>query len=205
MVTYDAYDKILFSNDAFGQHFASSTRFDDENDLGEVMDLENKFVAIKMHLGEPGNLAFLRPAYAKVVADVVREAGGKPFLTDCNTLYVGGRKNAVDHLDAAFENGFNPLTCGCQVIIADGLKGTDDVEVVVPGGEYVTRAKVGRAIMDAKTSDGKELGYVNDAEYEEKTGKVTKFLIGDGGMGRQIGKMGKMFGSFKDEFDKASK
>lgn len=113
------------------------------------MDLENKFVAIKMHLGEPGNLAFLRPAYAGVVADVVREAGGKPFLTDCNTLYVGGRKNAVDHLDTAFKNGFNPLTCGCQVIIADGLKGTDDVEVPVPGGEYVTRAKVGRAIMDA--------------------------------------------------------
>lgn len=113
------------------------------------MDLENKFVAIKMHLGEPGNLAFLRPAYAGVVAGVVREAGGRPFLTDCNTLYVGGRKNAVDHLDTASKNGFNPLTCGCQVIIADGLKGTDDVEVVVPGGEYVTRAKIGRAIMDA--------------------------------------------------------
>ena len=52
----------------------------------------NKYAAIKIHFGEPGNLAFLRPNYAKVVADTVKELGGKPFLTDCNTLYVGGRK-----------------------------------------------------------------------------------------------------------------
>ena len=113
------------------------------------MDLDNKFVAIKMHLGEPGNLSFLRPNYARVVADLVREAGGKPFLTDCNTLYVGERKNALDHLDAAYENGFGPQTCGCHVIIADGLKGTDDVEVPVASGVHVSRAKIGRAIMDA--------------------------------------------------------
>ena len=113
------------------------------------MDLANKFVAIKMHFGEPGNLSFLRPNYARVVADLVREAGGKPFLTDCNTLYVGERKNALDHLDAATANGFGPLTTGCQVIIADGLKGPDDVEVPVTGGVHVQKAKIGRAIMDA--------------------------------------------------------
>ena len=72
----------------------------------EQIDFENKFVAIKMHFGEPGNLAFLRPNYAKVVADVVKGLGGKPFLTDCNTLYPGRRKNALEHLDAAYENGF---------------------------------------------------------------------------------------------------
>ena len=56
------------------------------------IDFNHKFAAIKMHFGEPGNLAFLRPNYAKVVADKVKELGGLPFLTDCNTLYVGGRK-----------------------------------------------------------------------------------------------------------------
>lgn len=56
------------------------------------IDMENKFVAIKMHFGELGNLSFLRPNYAKAVADVVKELGGKPFLTDCNTLYPGSRK-----------------------------------------------------------------------------------------------------------------
>ena len=116
--------------------------------MGEI-DFENKFVAIKMHFGEPGNLAFLRPNWAKTVADFVKERGGKPFLTDCNTLYVGGRKNGLDHLDTACLNGFNPMTTGCQVIIADGLKGNDEVELPVAGGEYVKKAKIGRAIMDA--------------------------------------------------------
>lgn len=116
--------------------------------MGEI-DFDNKYVAIKMHFGEPGNLAFLRPNWAKAVADFVKERGGKPFLTDCNTLYVGGRKNGLDHLDTAMLNGFNPMTTGCQVIIADGIKGNDEVEVPVEGGEYVKNAKIGRAVMDA--------------------------------------------------------
>lgn len=58
----------------------------------DKIDFKNKFVAIKIHFGELGNLAYLRPNYAKVVADVVKARGGKPFLTDCNTLYVGRRK-----------------------------------------------------------------------------------------------------------------
>ena len=114
----------------------------------ENIDFNNKFVAIKIHFGEPGNLAFLRPNYAKAVADVIKELGGKPFLTDANTLYVGRRKNALDHIEAAFENGFTPLSTGCQVIIADGLKGTDETLVPIDG-EYVKEAKIGTAVMDA--------------------------------------------------------
>ena len=116
--------------------------------MGEI-DFDRKYAAIKMHFGEPGNLAFLRPNWAKTVADFVKERGGKPFLTDCNTLYVGGRKNGLDHLDAAYLNGFSPLSTGCHVIIADGVKGTDEVYVPVEGGDYVTEAKIGRAVMDA--------------------------------------------------------
>ena len=116
--------------------------------IGQI-DFDHRFAAIKMHFGEPGNLAFLRPNYAKAVADVVKELGGMPFLTDCNTLYAGRRKHALEHMDAANENGFSPLSTGCQIIIGDGLKGTDDVEVPVPNGEYVQTAKIGRAIMDA--------------------------------------------------------
>lgn len=114
-----------------------------------TIDFTDKYVAIKMHFGEPGNLAFLRPNYAKAVADVIKEFGGKPFLTDCNTLYVGGRKNALDHLNSANLNGFNPTTTGCQILIADGLKGTDETLVPVNGGTYIKEAKIGRAIMDA--------------------------------------------------------
>ena len=115
----------------------------------ESIDFERKFVAIKVHFGEYGNMAFLRPNYVKVISDIVRSKGGIPFVTDCNTLYVGMRKNAVEHLENAALNGFNPTTTGCQTIIGDGLKGTDDVELPVEGGEYVKTAKIGRAIADA--------------------------------------------------------
>ena len=113
------------------------------------LDLEGKFVAIKMHFGELGNISYLRPNYARAVVDVVKELGGKPFLTDCNTMYPGSRKNALEHLECAWQNGFTPLTVGCPILIGDGLKGTDDVEVPVVGGEYVEKAKIGRAVMDA--------------------------------------------------------
>lgn len=115
--------------------------------IGNI-DMKNKYVAIKIHFGEPGNLAYLRPNYAKVVVDTIKALGGKPFLTDANTLYVGRRKNALDHLDSAYENGYNPFTTGCHVIIADGLKGTDETLVPI-NGEYVKEAKIGRAVMDA--------------------------------------------------------
>lgn len=115
----------------------------------ETIDFDKKMVAIKIHFGEPGNLSYLRPNYAKAVVDVIKDLGGMPFLTDCNTLYVGRRKNALDHMDAAYENGFSPFSTGCHVIIADGLKGTDDIEIPVAGGELCKTAKIGRAIMDA--------------------------------------------------------
>ncbi len=115
----------------------------------EQIDMKNKFVAIKMHFGEKGNLAFLRPNYARAVVDVVKELGGKPFLTDCNTMYPGSRKNALEHLECAWENGFTPYTVGCPVIIADGLKGHDEEEVPVNGGIVTKTAKIGKAIMEA--------------------------------------------------------
>jgi len=115
----------------------------------DQLNIDGKFVAIKLHFGELGNISYLRPNYAKAVVDVVKELGGKPFLTDCNTMYPGSRKNALEHLECAWENGFTALSVGCPILIGDGLKGTDDIEVPVVGGEYVKSAKIGRAVMDA--------------------------------------------------------
>ena len=115
----------------------------------EGIDFNNKFTAIKIHFGEPGNMSYLRPNYAKVIVDLIKGQGGKVYLTDCNTLYVGRRKNAIDHLESAYENGYNPFTTGAHCIIADGLKGTDEVLVPVEGGVYVKEAKIGAAVMDA--------------------------------------------------------
>jgi len=116
--------------------------------FGDI-DMDGKYVAIKMHLGEPGNIAYLRPQWARVVADLVKDQGGRPYLTDCNTLYIGGRTNALDHIESAYQNGFNPYATGCHILIGDGLKGNDEVFVPVEGGEYIKEAKIGRAIMDA--------------------------------------------------------
>jgi uncharacterized Fe-S center protein len=115
----------------------------------DQIDFERKYTAIKIHFGEPGNLAYLRPQFARVLATHIKKDGGLPFLTDCNTLYVGRRNNALVHLDAAAENGWNYETTGCRVIIADGLKGTDDVELPVPKGELCKTARIGRSLSDA--------------------------------------------------------
>lgn len=113
------------------------------------LPLQDNFVALKIHFGEPGNLAYIRPNYAARMADMLRAAGAKPFLTDCNTLYSGRRSNAVDHLESAMENGFNPISARCQVIIGDGVKGTDFREIPIEGATYCPAPKIGAAIADA--------------------------------------------------------
>ena len=113
------------------------------------IDVKGKYVAVKIHFGEWGNMAFLRHQYAKVLCDHIKKNGGKPFLTDANTLYVGSRGNAVDHLECATLNGYNQLSVGVPIIIADGLRGTDEREIPIEGGEYVKTAKIGAAIAEA--------------------------------------------------------
>ena len=51
------------------------------------IDMDGKFVAIKMHFGELGNLAYLRPNYAKAVADLIGERF--PNVHDIETFYIG--------------------------------------------------------------------------------------------------------------------
>ncbi|MCX7774169.1 MAG: DUF362 domain-containing protein [Clostridia bacterium] len=112
------------------------------------MEFEKKFTAIKIHFGEPGNMSYLRPDYAALIARLVAEKGGFPFLTDSSTLYSGRRSNALDHLKAAAEHGYTPYAVGCQIIIADGLKGTDE-RVIEINQKHCKTAKIGSAIADA--------------------------------------------------------
>ncbi|HBZ56168.1 MAG TPA: 4Fe-4S ferredoxin [Syntrophobacteraceae bacterium] len=87
--------------------------------------------AIKIHFGERGNTAFIRPLLVRPIVDEIMAVGSKPFLTDANTLYIGSRGNAVDHLNTALANGFSPSVVGAPVIIADGLDGKDEVPIPV--------------------------------------------------------------------------
>jgi hypothetical protein len=113
------------------------------------LDLKDKYTALKIHVGEPGNMSYVRPPYVAVISSLVRELGGKPFLTDSNTLYSGRRHNAYDHIRAAYENGFSRDATGCDIIIADGLKGEDFVEMPVANGTHCSAARIGAAVAEA--------------------------------------------------------
>lgn len=114
----------------------------------QKIDFQKKIVALKIHFGEPGNLAYLRPNYAARIVKLLKSKEAIPFLTDCNTLYYGRRSNAPLHLEAAFENGYNPIATDCPVIIGDGIKGTDFHEIDL-NLEFCKTAKIGTSIADA--------------------------------------------------------
>ena len=114
----------------------------------DKIDFKKKLVAIKIHFGEPGNIAYLRPNFAARIVKFLKAKEAIPFLTDCNTLYHGRRSNAPDHLEAAFENGYNPLATDCPVIIGDGVKGTDYREIKL-NMEFCETAKIGSVIADS--------------------------------------------------------
>jgi len=110
---------------------------------------ENDLVAVKMHFGEEGNSGFVQPIFLREVVARIRSHGGKPFLTDANTLYRGQRHNAVDHLVCAIHNGFSFATVGAPLIIADGLDGRDAVDVPLEGSKHFDSVRVGSAAVHA--------------------------------------------------------
>lgn len=105
---------------------------------------EGDLTAIKIHFGEPGNLAYIRPNYVRKLVDILKKLGTIPFLTDANTLYRGRRANAPEHIEAAIQNGFAYPVVGAPIVIADGVRGMDEVEVEI-NLEYVKKAKIGGA------------------------------------------------------------
>ncbi|MGD0230449.1 MAG: DUF362 domain-containing protein [Syntrophorhabdales bacterium] len=109
---------------------------------------KNELVAIKLHFGEEGNCAFVRPVFLRVVVDRVRAAGCRPFITDANTLYTGSRSNSVSHIETAIRNGFDYSVVGCPIVIADGIRGSTGVKVPVEG-EILAEVSIAKEIVDA--------------------------------------------------------
>lgn len=106
-------------------------------------------VAVKLHFGERGNTGFVPPIYLREIVARIKRRGGKPFLTDANTLYRGARGNAVDHLQCAIQNGFAYATVEAPVVIADGLDGREAVEVPIEGGTHFESVRIGSAAVHA--------------------------------------------------------
>ena len=109
---------------------------------------KGSLIAVKTHFGELGNTAFLRPIFLRPIIEILKNLKTKPFLTDTNTLYVGMRTNSVDHLHNAFFNGFNYSTLQVPVIIADGLRGENSVEVKIDG-KLLKSVKLAADIINA--------------------------------------------------------
>jgi uncharacterized Fe-S center protein len=109
-------------------------------------------VAIKTHCGEWNNTAYLRPVYARALADRIKELGGRPFVTDTTTLTYGPHHSRASELDirmTAERNGFSSSVLGCPFIVADGFSGTDDVLVDLPEGYILKEAFIAKAIAHA--------------------------------------------------------
>ncbi|MBI5231198.1 MAG: DUF362 domain-containing protein, partial [Coriobacteriales bacterium] len=104
---------------------------------------------VKLHFGEKGNTGFVQPIFLREVVARIKEQGGKPFLTDSNTLYRGARGNAVDHLQTAIQNGFGYATVEAPVVIADGIDGRDGVDVPIEGGRHFDCVRLGAAVVHA--------------------------------------------------------
>ena len=101
-------------------------------EIGLVEEIEKEsFVALKIHFGEKGNTGFIKPQWLSGIINKIHGQTSRAFITDSNTLYIGKRSNSVDHLRLALEHGFSPEILGLPVIIADGLVGQDDDEVLV--------------------------------------------------------------------------
>lgn len=129
------------------------------NLLDKVVDLMNRskidvkirkhdLVAVKLHFGEAGNTTYVRPVFLRSIVKRLKEAGGKPFLTDTNTLYTGSRSDTVNHLATAIQNGFDYSCVECPLIIADGLRGMSGARVAIDG-EVLREVHIAKEIADA--------------------------------------------------------
>ncbi len=106
-------------------------------------------VAVKLHFGEEGNTGFVNPAHVRVICDGVSQKGGRPFLSDANTLYRGRRLNSADHLKLAGEHGFTREACAAEVIIPDDTKKENVVSVRIEG-KFIKNAKLARIFIDTQ-------------------------------------------------------
>lgn len=104
--------------------------------------------AVKIHFGEMGNSAFVRPVYVREIIKSIRKAKALPFLTDANTLYAGTRGNSADHIETAIKNGFAYSVVAAPIIIADGLRGRSQTGIDIHQKHFKT-VYIGSEIVNA--------------------------------------------------------
>ena len=145
-----AASKVYFGNlrTSFKENiFEKLTRLLKTARLDQVVSKRN-LVAIKLHFGEKGSSAFIRPNYIRAIVDYILELDANPFLTDANTLYAGTRGNSISHLHTAVQNGFAYSVVNAPLVIADGLRGASFKTVPIDG-EFIQEAFIAKDIAEA--------------------------------------------------------
>ena len=142
--------KVFFSDlrASYKENLLSKVgRLLDSFDLKRMMP-PRSLVAIKLHFGEKGNIAFIRPNFIRCIVDRIKTLGAAPFLTDTNTLYVGTRGDSVSHIHTAVENGFSYAVVNAPIIIADGMRGASSKSIQI-NQEMIKTAHLGREIVES--------------------------------------------------------
>ncbi len=143
--------KVYFANVRTRSHtenkLSKIQRLCDAVGLADIIK-KDQLTAVKLHFGEAGNDTVLNPTFVRQVVDKIKALGGKPFLTDTNTLYSGMRHNAVDHLHTAYSHGFVPSVVDAPVVIADGIYGKDEEDIPV-NLKHFKKVHIARAIAEA--------------------------------------------------------
>ena len=148
MVTYCPEEKILFSNDAFGQHLASNLRFDDENDLHIIMEEAKKYYA---------NILML---YGKQAQTALSALGGLPIETILTGHGISWRAHIPEILDAYKKWSAGELEKKA-VVVFDSMWGSTE--------------RLARAITDAFTAKGIPVAYF-DLRADHISDVITEVL-----------------------------
>ncbi|MDR9459569.1 MAG: DUF362 domain-containing protein [Dehalococcoidia bacterium] len=107
-------------------------------------------VAIKLHMGELGNIRYVRPVFVRKIVDIVRDRGGRPFLFETVASYPGERDTKQKYLNTAIKNGFAEATVGARIVITDD---EDKQEIITISnrinGCELERAKVPSLLLES--------------------------------------------------------
>ncbi len=111
---------------------------------------QNDLTALKLHVGEPGTKTFVKPKVVAALVRLITKTGAKPFLTDSAVLYRSPRDNGPSHIEVAHRHGFSLEAVGAPFVPADGVIGSDEIEVHV-GGRHYESVWVASAIRNARS------------------------------------------------------
>ena len=148
MVTYCPEEKILFSNDAFGQHLAANRRFDDENDLRVIMEEAKKYYA---------NILML---YGKQAQAALSALGALPIEMILTGHGVSWRAHIPEILGA-----YKKWSAGTP----------EEKAVVVFDSMWGSTERLARAITDAFTAKGVPVAYF-DLRADHISDVITEVL-----------------------------